>query len=205
MTEQYVRTSPLICCVNYWTGFYIIGTSNMKELTAIMQNGGLDYSVSFILQSFAKTRKNSDKEITNVRSTYQRCSTKKLFLKTKVCNFIKNQTLADWFSNVRISRRAPLKLIPSHVVSFCRKSIVLNNLRRNCFSNYNGWWLCYKDFFQHSVKVSVTGKWVKVCPLKSCLHAPWKISESKEANVRKCSMEWKVEYPNWKGCHSVFL
>ena len=27
-----IETSPLICRVNHWTGFYIIGTSVMKEL-----------------------------------------------------------------------------------------------------------------------------------------------------------------------------
>ena len=27
-----METSPLICVVNQWTGFYVIGTSIMKEL-----------------------------------------------------------------------------------------------------------------------------------------------------------------------------
>ena len=30
---SYTETSPLICSVNQWTGFYIIGTSVMKVLT----------------------------------------------------------------------------------------------------------------------------------------------------------------------------
>ena len=31
-----METSPLICCANQWTGFYIIGTSAMKELSALI-------------------------------------------------------------------------------------------------------------------------------------------------------------------------
>ena len=30
-----METSPLICRVNQWTGFYMIGTSVMKELSSI--------------------------------------------------------------------------------------------------------------------------------------------------------------------------
>ena len=29
---NYIETTPLICYVNQWTGFYMIGTSAMKEL-----------------------------------------------------------------------------------------------------------------------------------------------------------------------------
>ena len=30
--RYYIETSPLICCANQWTGFYIITASVMKEL-----------------------------------------------------------------------------------------------------------------------------------------------------------------------------
>ena len=30
----HIETSPLICFANHWTGFYMIGTSVMKELNA---------------------------------------------------------------------------------------------------------------------------------------------------------------------------
>ena len=29
---HYIETSPLICCANQWTGFYMITASVMKEL-----------------------------------------------------------------------------------------------------------------------------------------------------------------------------
>ena len=30
-----IETSTFICCANQWIGFYMIGTSGMKELSAI--------------------------------------------------------------------------------------------------------------------------------------------------------------------------
>ena len=33
----HIETSPLICSANQWTGFYIIGTSVMKEFKALLQ------------------------------------------------------------------------------------------------------------------------------------------------------------------------
>ena len=32
--RYHVETSPLICCENQWTGFYMIGTFDMKKLKA---------------------------------------------------------------------------------------------------------------------------------------------------------------------------
>ena len=32
----YVKTSPLICKANQWTGFYMLGTSVMKKLNSKM-------------------------------------------------------------------------------------------------------------------------------------------------------------------------
>ena len=32
--RYHVETSPLICCANQWTGFYMIGTFDMKKLKA---------------------------------------------------------------------------------------------------------------------------------------------------------------------------
>ena len=32
-TSIWYRNSPLICSLNQWTGFYVIGTSGMKELS----------------------------------------------------------------------------------------------------------------------------------------------------------------------------
>ena len=34
----HIETSPLICSANEWTGFYMIRTSVMKELTLSFQN-----------------------------------------------------------------------------------------------------------------------------------------------------------------------
>ena len=31
-SPYHIETSPLICSANQWTGFYMIGTSVMKEL-----------------------------------------------------------------------------------------------------------------------------------------------------------------------------
>ena len=33
--SYHIETSPFICSANQWTGFYMIGTSVMKELTSI--------------------------------------------------------------------------------------------------------------------------------------------------------------------------
>ena len=34
------ETSPLICCSNQWTGFYMIGTSDMNELNIYLSVTG---------------------------------------------------------------------------------------------------------------------------------------------------------------------
>ena len=36
--SYHMETSPFICTVNQWTGFYMIGTSTMKELKEIVTN-----------------------------------------------------------------------------------------------------------------------------------------------------------------------
>ena len=33
-SPYHIETSPLICCANQWTGFCMIGTSVMKELSS---------------------------------------------------------------------------------------------------------------------------------------------------------------------------
>ena len=33
----HIETSPLICTVNQWTGFYMIGTSIIKKLKAMLK------------------------------------------------------------------------------------------------------------------------------------------------------------------------
>ena len=33
----HIETSPLICFADQWTGFYVKGTSNMKELSSLKQ------------------------------------------------------------------------------------------------------------------------------------------------------------------------
>ena len=49
----HIETSPLICSANQWSGFYMIGTSVMKELriTLIYE---ANFSLSTWLQSVSK-------------------------------------------------------------------------------------------------------------------------------------------------------
>ena len=39
-----METSPLICCANQWTGFYMVSASVMKELKEIRLESDLDNS-----------------------------------------------------------------------------------------------------------------------------------------------------------------
>ena len=36
--HYHIETIPLICRANQWTGFYMIGTSDMKQLNAYLQH-----------------------------------------------------------------------------------------------------------------------------------------------------------------------
>ena len=54
LSWQFIESSSLICNANQWTGFYMIRTSNIKELKISSENGGrenifLPRSVSYCL------------------------------------------------------------------------------------------------------------------------------------------------------------